>query len=692
MSFIAELKRRNVIKVAAAYIIVGWLLMQIGEVMAPALHLPEWSNSFLAFIVILGFPIAMIFAWAFEMTPEGLKKEKDVDRGKSIAHVTGRKLDFAIIGLLVLALAYFAWDKFVVDGAGEEEMASLPAERGTSHVSAETPTDRKSIAVLPFANRSNVEDDLFFTDGIHDDLLTQLAKISDLKVISRTSVMNYRDTEKRIPEIAAELGVATILEGGVQRAGDRVRINAQLIDVTTDEHLWAETFDREMTVENLFDIQSEITRQIVAAVRGELSTAENQALSGLPTESLEAYEAYMHARAALLQSAYTAEKYTLAREWAKKAVALDPDFSWGWSVLAEATGHLIWIGFDRSEGIHKEMEKALNQALEIDPDGAESQGALGEYLYRIESDYPGAMRAFESASAQRPGDGYALFRVATTHRRMGKFIQAIAKFEEALQVDPLNSQTASDYLLTLWLNKEYEKAIQMGTEAIYRFPGDQVLNSHVGLSYIDGRGDLETARRYLEGMQPETAFEFMDLATTVSLLEREFEQALATWDLPEAIEFSEYRGSPRAWRGRARGEIYLLMGEEEKASEVLRAFIEEENRQVVEHARGRAFQLANVAIAHALLGETETAIDLADQAVAVAEGVGDGMVTAFTKGARPRVIALAGDLDRALEEITWAVDAPGTYLSRWTLALDPRWDFMRDDERFNALATPENGR
>ena len=273
MSFFNELKRRNVIKVALAYIIVAWLLLQVSDTLVPALHLPEWFHSGVAFLLILGFPIAMIFAWAFEMTPEGLRKVKEVDRGESITHVTGRKLDFAIIGLLAIALAYFVWEaRFSGAGATEAdaETAAISTDGSPTQPVAAGPAEN-SIAVLPFANRSNLEDDLFFTEGIHDDLLTQLAKIGDLKVISRTSMMKYKDTQLSIPEIARELKVSSILEGGVQRAGQRIRINAQLIDVASDEHIWAETFDREMTIENLFDIQSEITRRIVSAVRGELT-------------------------------------------------------------------------------------------------------------------------------------------------------------------------------------------------------------------------------------------------------------------------------------------------------------------------------------------------------------------------------------------------------------------------------------
>jgi len=699
LSFFAELKRRNVFKVAAAYIIVGWLIMQAGEVMSPALRLPDWINSALAFFLILGFPLAMFFAWAFEMTPEGLKKEKEVDRSQSITQVTSRKLDLTIIGLLVVALLYFIWEsRFQADDVTSTKTTDQLLEEQTGSqtnpgVSAETPVesipDKKSIAVLPFANRSNLKDDLFFTDGIHDDLLTQLAKIESLKVISRTSVMNYRDTDKKIPEIARELGVATILEGGVQRAGKRIRINAQLIDVITDEHLWAETFDREMTVENIFEIQSEITRQIVAAVRGELTSTETQALAQLPTQSLEAYEAYMHAKAATNQSAYTPEKYQLAQEWAEKAVAIDPGFTWAWSILVEVHGQAVWMGNDVSNERFEAAANALQQAMAEAPDSAEAQAAFGQYQYRIKGDYQGALEAFEKASVQQPGNTNFMFQVATTLRRIGEFDGAITAFEKALQLDPANAKAASDYLVTLWFNGDYEKAIPLAEAAIRQFPNDEVMKGHLGLMYVDGKGDLAKARSLLDGMTPIPGFEYANLVTTLYLLERDFDQALAVWEIPEVITFSDYRGSPHGWRGRAQGEIYFLLGETEKAVRLLHEFISTENAITLPVARSRAYQLSNQALAFALLGDSTNALDYMDQAITTSESVGDALAIGAIQGMRARLLAIVGQREQALVEIERLLDTPASYLSRWMLTLDPRWDFMRDDARFNELIKPE---
>ena len=235
MSFIGELRRRNVFRVGIAYFVAAWLLMQVADVLVPVLGLPDWTSRLIFLLLAVGFIPALIIAWAFELTPEGIKLERDVERSSSIRDATGRKLDFAIIALLTGAVLYLVVDNYILD-----EPAVDPAQSG------------RSIAVLPFENRSKVEEDSFFADGIQDDLLTLLSRIHSLdKVISRTSVERYRDTTLAIPDIGEELAVATILEGSVQRAGNEVRINVQLIDARTDEHLWAEIYDRELSVENL---------------------------------------------------------------------------------------------------------------------------------------------------------------------------------------------------------------------------------------------------------------------------------------------------------------------------------------------------------------------------------------------------------------------------------------------------------
>lgn len=269
-----ELKQRNVVRVAVAYAIVSWLILQLTDVLVPLLSLPEWVGGFVFLLLVIGFLLALLLSWAYELTPEGIKLEGAVDRSESSTPVAGRKLDFFIIAALSLALVFVVIDQYVLE---------------ESPPTAEVFESLRSIAVLPFDNRSaEQENAAFFADGIHDELLTRLAKIADLKVISRTSVMEYRDTTKNMRQIGAELGVGSILEGSVQRAGDRVRINVQLIDAQTDKHLWADTYERELNTTNIFSIQSEISIAIAKALRATLTPDEQERLVAVPTGSMQA--------------------------------------------------------------------------------------------------------------------------------------------------------------------------------------------------------------------------------------------------------------------------------------------------------------------------------------------------------------------------------------------------------------------
>ncbi len=317
-SFFSELKRRNVVKVGAAYAVVGWILIEVGSVLIPTFGAPEWIFKFFALLVVLGFPLALIFAWAFEMTPEGLKREHEVDRSQSITAKTGRKLDFGIIGLLAVALSISIFLNLRDDSSTDEDYVN----------------GRLSIAVLPFTSRSTDPENALFADGIHDDLLTTLAKIGSLKVISRTSVMEYRDTTKNLKEIGKELGVANVMEGAVQKFGNSVRINVQLIDADTDEHLWAESYDRELTTRNLFAIQSEISEEIATALKATLTPDEQDRISAVRTENLEAYNLYLAGRSQLAQRGL--DNLRIAREQFEQAIELDPQFADAYSGLADS--------------------------------------------------------------------------------------------------------------------------------------------------------------------------------------------------------------------------------------------------------------------------------------------------------------------------------------------------------------------
>jgi TolB-like protein len=273
-SLFAELKRRNVYKVAIAYGVVAWLLMQVASQIFPFFEIPNWAVRLVVLLLVIGFPVAMILAWAFELTPEGIKRAEDVDLNKSLTRKTGRKLDFFIIAVLLLVIAILVFQR-LHPNVSPAVSSSL----------------EKSIAVLPFDNLSRDPDNAYFSDGIQDEILTKLAAIGELKVISRKSTAKYKSTPEDLKTVARELGVATVLEGSVQRAGDKVRVNVQLLDARIDTHLWAKSYDRDL--KDVFTVESEVAQEIADTLRAKLSPSQSDALATAPTRDTEAYDLFL---------------------------------------------------------------------------------------------------------------------------------------------------------------------------------------------------------------------------------------------------------------------------------------------------------------------------------------------------------------------------------------------------------------
>jgi TolB-like protein len=392
VNVLKELKRRNVFRVGIAYLIGAWLFTQVADVVLGVISAPEAAMRAVVAILALGFIPTVIFAWVYEMTPDGVKKASEIDQDRSITHHTGRKLDIATMIMVVSAVLFVMVERYLPTSESPVSDSKAVVEE-VSTVETLTPGDASatalvtSIAVLPFANRSNQDDDLYFTDGIHDDLLTQLAKINDLTVISRTSVMKFRDSTQTLGEIGEELKVGTILEGGVQKVGDRVRINAQLIEVATDKHLWAETFDRKLTAENVFELQSEIARAIVHAVSGELSPEEASQLAEIPTRNFAAYDAYLRGKEIINRSNYARSEEEAAFPFFQAAVELDPDYALAHAELAGLYAQQYWRGLDTSEELLNKYRETLDRAIASDPDSPVALRALANYHYRVENDY-----------------------------------------------------------------------------------------------------------------------------------------------------------------------------------------------------------------------------------------------------------------------------------------------------------------
>lgn len=502
MSFIEELKRRNVFRVGIAYAVAAWVLLQLLDVVGDIIEMPDWVGKFILLAVVVGIVPVLIFAWAFELTPEGIKREKDVDRTQSITHQTASKLNTVTLVLMAVAIGYLLFDKFYLSGgaAGPAptetpvELTEVAAQPVTASTPAPRPVSRQSIAVLPFENRSRRDEDEFFVQGVHDDLLTNLARIGSLKVISRTSVGQYAGTTKSIPEIASELNVATVMEGAVQRSGEKVRINVQLIDAQTDEHLWAEIFDRDLTTDNLFAIQSEISEEIARALKAKLSPEEERRINERPTENLAAYNAYLRGRQ-LMARRNSADIDQAAEEF-RRATELDPQFALAWTSLSEAaTLQVNYSTLPLPESLRIRQD-AIARALAIDNQLGEAHlGQAGTFSYYQQFDEADA--SYRKAIELSPGYylaymWYSGFLSGFPERRT----EALTMVDKAIELDPLSSIARLErvgILMSMGRYAEAESGIQEVLELDPEFP-----SAYRSMSFLMNQtGRIDEAVRWL---------------------------------------------------------------------------------------------------------------------------------------------------------------------------------------------------
>jgi TolB-like protein/TPR repeat protein len=435
LSLFNELKRRNVLRVGAAYVVVAWLLIQVAETIFPLFGFDDTPARIVVIVLAIGLVPSMIFAWVFELTPEGLIRDKDIDRSQFDTSQSSQKLNRMIMVVLALALGYFAFDKFVLDPVEDVQIAESAHQEGRSAALTESFGD-KSIAVMPFTNLSADSSNQFFADGIHDDLLTRISNIREIKTISRSSVMTYRNSNKSLRSIAKELRVNTILEGGVQRAGNQVRINLQLIDVESDANLWAQTYTRELTATNVFVVQAEITEAVAGALKAILSEDERSQLEKQPTANLQALDAYYLGNQLLSEA--TSESTGRAILAYQAAIGFDPEFALAYSKQASAV-----LAQVLASGLPNEVQLAksrplIDQAILLDPQSSEAFTALGVW-YRYSRDTEKAIQAYEQAMALGPNNANALAGYGSmVQYEMSDPASAIKLYRRAIELDPQN--------------------------------------------------------------------------------------------------------------------------------------------------------------------------------------------------------------------------------------------------------------
>jgi TolB-like protein/Tfp pilus assembly protein PilF len=460
-NFFAELKRRNVYKVAVAYLVIAWLVIQAASILLPTFEAPAWVMKVIVMLFVLGFPAALIFSWAFEITPEGIVRETEVEASKSIARNTGRKIIALTIGVALVAAGLFVFQMVGTDRRAVRSDAANDGRRSAASL------PEKSIAVLPFDNLSRDPDNAYFVEGIQDEILTRLAKIADLKVIARSSTLRFQN-KGDLPQIAQQLGVAHLLEGSVQKVNDQVRVNVQLIKAANEAHLWAEVYDRKLT--DIFAVESEIAKTIADTLQAKLSGSEQHAIAARPTENTEAHQLYLKGR--FFWNKRTGNDLKKSIDYFEQALAIDPNYALGYAGVADAYVFLPGYTAGAPRDYYPKAMAAAKKALELDDTLAEAHTTLALALWYYDFDFSTANKEFQRALELNPN-------YATGHQQygnntlpaLGRFDEAIAEGKRAVALDPLSLVINADLGMNYHYARRYDEAIAQLRKTLEMDPG-----------------------------------------------------------------------------------------------------------------------------------------------------------------------------------------------------------------------------
>ena len=519
MSLFAELKRRNVFRVIISYLIFAWVLLQISDVLFPAFGLPAWGIKLVATLLVIGFFPALIISWVYELTPEGIKRESQIDRSESMTSQTGRRLDLVTIVMVVIGAGLLIADRLV------PESGVVPAP--SSDVAGQ-PIGTPVVAVLPFTATGS-DDGGFLAIGLHDDLLTRLAKLDAFKVISRTSMMEYADSSKNMRQIGEELGANFILEGGVLALGERVRINAQLIDAPADEHIWADTYDRQLTAANLFEVQAELAIAIAGQMQTALSESDRALMDEVPTQSIEAYNAYLQGLELIETEGFNEINIQAVIATFEQAVRLDPGFALAWARLSEQRSRLSRFSDDAH--IREAALDALRSARALQPELLEVELAWSVYLYHGMFEYERALQVLESLGPRVEQSASALQLKGWLMRRLGRFNEAHQSMLEARRLEPRSHQMAGDVIDMAYLSDNCAMAGRHAEEAMTLAPDSVEVRSHVAKYELECTGDVRRANELLLNVDYQENWQFF-VAMTAALSERNYQRVLDLSNTP----------------------------------------------------------------------------------------------------------------------------------------------------------------
>ena len=678
-NFFAELKRRNVYKVAVAYAIVGWLLIQVATQVFPFFEIPNWAVRLVVLHYRNGFPIALIIAWAFELTPEGIKSTEDADatakqsRGRAWIYV-------AIVGA-VLSIGLFVLGRYTASRSGSAE---------TGRPAAAQSVPAKSIAILPFENLSDDKANAYFAEGVKDEILTKLAAVRDLKVISRTSTAKYQSKPDNLKAVAQELGVSTILEGAVQRAANQVRVNVQLIDAATDTHLWAKSYDRDF--KDVLGVQSAIAEEIAEALKANLSPSESHVLAAIRTQNTEAYDLFLRAQYEFhqAQSTLVTDAFDRADAFYQQALARDPNFAEAAAGLAHSRLIRHWFVSPLSPRELEEVKSIIDHALAVAPNSPEAHVARGVFFYWAHRQYDDALAEFNRALELQPNNALAQQFLGWVYRRRGEWERSIADAQRAQELDPRDPSIPSSLggiyaALRLWNDAE---RVELRTLTLD--PYNTVAATLLATVRLNSTGDINSARHAFDGFPPDIRLNsltyqgdvtaIVGMRAYVEVFARRFNDAFQAFEKQMAnssLAHLQQLAGRAALRVLA-GDVEAAKSAGEEARPLLEARVKERPDDT--------FAMTQLAWIYLALGRNADALRVAQKAAELMPIEKDTLSGAYFQTGLAQIEARAGAPEEAVKRLRHLLSIPaGQPISIARLKIDPVWDPIRDRPDFQQL-------